>query len=428
MSGNLMSTDWHILSDIAAELQKAKSPLEATGIWHRFLFFLDDCRLIHSYPEVSDIVMPSKSWPRDFPKGGFLRPLFAYDNLFFLDRRIAAEQRLSLGSPVKVDSIVEFDTNVASYVEGFVDDRPGPNRERVREVLDFVVTTDSVNFAYNFYAMENARGYYDGSRVSSIRRNLRSIMKLDYIDRKKYQDTGEVRPVITEQELDVKADEKLQEMYDARYAEGLRAEYNPANEMLYLLLLKMVGIEYGAEKRKLAAKIEELYEFMHFELKTLFVREAIIALNFFKNPSRLTFFGKIRAERGWTGPELLKELRNMSWDLMLFRIMERMAAIPGKGDFLIPYFLTFDRKMVQLFDLFPLKAVFAYGDAAQMIPLWETEPLEELRKLIDTKNIEGYFGEVALKIRHAERQFNPRPDLSGLRIKLEQDVVSLMSR
>lgn len=422
-----MSATWHILSDVATELQKAKDSQEVTEIWHRFLIFLHDCKLIYSHPEESDIVMPSKTWPRNFPGGGFLRPLFAHDNLFFLDQRIAGEQWLGSRSAVKVDSTVEFDTNVASYVEGFVENRPGHNRERVREVLDFVVSTDSVNFAYNFYAMENARGFYDGSRVESIRRNLRSIMKLDYLDRKKYQDTGEVSAVITDRELDRKADEKLREMYDARYGEGMRAEFNPVNEMLYLLLLKAVEIQYGVEKRKLAAKMEELYEFMHFELKTLLVREAIIALNFFKNPSRLTFFGRIKPKRGWTAPELLGELRNMSWDLMLFRVMERMAAIPGQGDFLIPYFLTFDRKMVQLFDLFPLKAVFAYGDAAQMIPLWETEPLEELRKDIDTANIEFYLGEIALKVRHAERQADPRPDLSGLRMNLEKDVVSLMS-
>lgn len=87
-----MSADWHILSDVATELQKAKDSQEVTEIWHRFLIFLHDCRLIYSHPEESDIVMPSKTWPRNFPGGGFLRPLFAYDNLFFLDQRIAGEQ------------------------------------------------------------------------------------------------------------------------------------------------------------------------------------------------------------------------------------------------------------------------------------------------------------------------------------------------
>jgi hypothetical protein len=252
-------------------------------------------------------------------------------------------------------------------------------------------------------------------------------MKLDHLDLKKYQDTGEVWAVITDKELDQRADEKLREMYDDRYGEGMRAEYNPINEMLYLLLLKMVEIQYKVEKRKLAAKMEEFYEFMHFELNTLFVREAIIALNFFKNPSKLTFFGKFKQKRAWDASALCEELRNMSWDLMLFRVMERMATIAGKGDFLIPYFLTFDRKMVQLFDLFPLKAVLAYGDAAQMTPLWETEPTEELRKEIDTSNFEVYFGEIAAKVRRWAREADPRPDLSGLRISLEQDVMSVMN-
>jgi hypothetical protein len=422
-----MSVDPNVILAIATELQKAKDTQEVTEVWHRYLIFLEDYRLIYSYPGESDIVLPSKAWPRNFPKGGFLRPLFAHDNMFFLNRRIAEEQRCGVMSPVKMDSTVEFDTNVASYVEEFVENRSGRNSEKVKEVLDFVVTNDLVNFAYNFYAMENARGFYDGSRVGSIRRNLRSIMKLDYIDRKKYQDTGKVHAVITDQELDLRADEKLNEIYDARYEEGMRAEYTPINEMLYLLLLKMVETQYKVEKRKLATKMEEFYEFMHFELKRLFVREAIIALHFFKNPSKLDFFGKFKEKRGWTAPALSVELRNMSWDLMLFRVMDRLAAIPGQGDFLIPYFLTFDRKMVQLFDLFPLKAVLAYGDAAQMTPLWETEPVEALRKEVDTTNFEVYFGEIATRIRRREREADPQPDLSGLRINLEQDVVSLMN-
>ena len=422
-----MNVDPNLILTVAVELQKANNPQEVTEVWHRFLAFLDDCRLIYSYPEESDIVLPSKTWPRNFPKGGFLRSLFAHDNMFFLDRRIAEEQRRRAMSPVKVDSTVEFDTNVASSVESFVENRSGRNSEKVKEVLDFVVTNESVNFAYNFYAMENARGFYDGSRVGSIRRNLRSIMKLDYIDRKKYQDTGEVCAVITDHELDLRADEKLNEIYDARYEEGMRAEYGPINEMLYLFLLKMVEIQYKAEKRKLAAKMEELYEFMHFELKALLVREAIIALNFFKNPSKLDFFGKFKEKRGWDASALSDALRNMSWDLMLFRVMDRLAAIPGQGDFLIPYFLTFDRKMVQLFDLFPLKAVLAYGDAAQMTPLWETEPVEALRKEVDTANFEVYFGEIATRIRLREREADPRHDLSGLRISLEQELVSLMN-
>lgn len=58
-------------------------------------------------------MVPSKNWPRRFPKGGFLRPLLAHDNLYFMDRRIAAEQRRGVRSALKIDSMAEFDTNVA---------------------------------------------------------------------------------------------------------------------------------------------------------------------------------------------------------------------------------------------------------------------------------------------------------------------------
>jgi hypothetical protein len=126
-----MNVGPNLILPVAVELQKANNPHEVTEVWHRFLVFLDDCRLIYSYSEESDIVLPSKAWPRNFPKGGFLRSLFAHDNMFFLDKRIAEEQRRGVMSPVKVDSTVEFDTNVASSVEGFVENMSGRNSEKV---------------------------------------------------------------------------------------------------------------------------------------------------------------------------------------------------------------------------------------------------------------------------------------------------------
>jgi hypothetical protein len=422
-----MRVNWHILSDISSEIQQASDFQEIVGIWHRHLNYLQDCTLIYSQREEADTILPSKDWPRNFSKGGFLRPLFAYDNLYFLNHQIALEQWLGVESAFKIDSTVEFDTNVASYVEGFVENKAGPNREKIKEVLDFVIKTAGVNFAYNFYALENAQGFYDGSRVSSIRRNLRSIMKLDYIDQKKYQSTGEIAATITDKDLDIRTDAKLHELYDSHYKEGLEVEFIPQNEMLYLLLLKIVAIEHHDKRKKLEQKVEELYQFQHFEMKTLYVREAIIALNYFKNRSRLTFFGKIRPRPHGEAQGLLKELRNMSWDLMLFRMMERQATLSGVGDFLIPYFLTFDKKMLQLFDLSPLKAIMYHSDTGQMIPLWETNPLEVLQKEINIKNIELYFGETARNIRLSDRLSNPRPDFNRLKMSLEQEVVTLLS-
>lgn len=422
-----MNVDWNLLSFIGTEIQQARGYHEVTAIWHRYLAHLQKCRLIYSHQEESDIVLPSKHWPRNFPKGGFLRPLFAHDNLYFLSQRIAEEQWLGIVSPIKMDSTVEFDTNMASYVEGFVEGRQNSNTAKVREVLDFVIMGDRVNFGYNFYALENALGYYDGSRVPSIRRNLRAIMKLDHLDVTRYKTTGEVVATITDQELDVKADEKLHEFYDTTYREGMALEFLPINEMLYLLLLKTVEIEYSGKAKNLELKVAELYDFMHYELKTLFVREAIIALNYFKNRSKLTFFGKIGLKSKEKGLGLLKELRNMSWDLMLFRVMERIASLPGQGDFLLPYFLSFDKKMVQLFDLSPLRAILAYDNTAQVIPLWETPPLEALEKEIDITGIEQYFSQTFSNVRYADRRADPRPDFSELKERLEAEVVRLLT-
>src|SRR5437763_2987133 len=123
-----MSIFWQILSDLGTDIEKARDTQEVTEIWHRSLIYLRDCKLIYSHPEACDTVMPSRNWPRNFPRGGFLRPLFAYDNLYFLDRRIIEDQIFRRESPLNIDITVEFDTNVASYVEGFVENKATTNR------------------------------------------------------------------------------------------------------------------------------------------------------------------------------------------------------------------------------------------------------------------------------------------------------------
>jgi hypothetical protein len=422
-----MDVNWQILSNLGTEIQGAKDTQEVTEIWHRFLNHLrDDCKLIYSDPGESDVVMPSKKWPRNFAKGGFLRALFAYDNLYFLNRRIAEDQILKRESPLKIDITVEFDTNVASYVESFTDNSSTNRRQMVKDLIDFVITTKEINFGYNFYALENAQGFFDGSQVQSIRRNLKAILKLDYLDRGRYQKSGELRLNITDEELGVKTDEKLHELYSPPYRDGLEREFIPINEMLYVLLLKIVEIKYS-DKRKLNVKMEELYQFMHFELKTLLVREAIIALHYLKNRSKLIFFGKINPKRKEKRQELFKELRGMSWDLMLFRVMEKIATLPGEGDFLIPYFLSFDKKMVQLFDLFPLKGILASQEGTQMLPLWVTPPLDELQQEIKIEKIRDYFSNIASNVRFIERLADTRPDLGNLKTHLEEKITRLLT-
>jgi hypothetical protein len=422
-----MNIHWQILPHIVAEIEQARDFQEVVGIWHRDLPYLHDCKLIYSQREEADFVALSKDWPRDFPEGGYLRPLFAHDNLCFLDRRIAEEQRLHVESPLNIDSTVEFDTNVASYVEAFVEGRQGARAERVKDMLDFVIRDEQVNFGYNFYVLENAQGYYDGSNVSSIWRNLRALMKLDCLDEERYLETGEVRAVLTERELDERTDEKLRQLYAEPYPTVLAAKHQPENEKVYLVLLKTVEIEHRAKRRSLERKVAELYEFMHYELKTLLVREAIIALHYFKNRSELAFFGKIQPKPMTKSRELLKELKSMSWDLMLFRVMERIATVGGVGDFMIPFFLSFDRKMVQLFDLFPLQGLLFNDQSGLKIPLWETPPIEALAKEIDIRVVEDYFGHTCSNIRQAERRIVPRPDFSELKRALEAEVVRLLT-
>lgn len=138
---------------ILGEIQRADHVGKVASLWEAHRHYLTDCRLIYSHPEISSFVMPSRTWPRNFPNGAFLRPLFAYDNLYFLDDEIITRQALFFEAKINIGSTLVFDTNLARYAEAFWEEKRLNNQAGVREIFDFLIR-QKVSFDYSFYILE----------------------------------------------------------------------------------------------------------------------------------------------------------------------------------------------------------------------------------------------------------------------------------
>jgi hypothetical protein len=413
--------DFDFLLFALTAVQEANHVDEVIGFWARHRYYLSDWRLIYSHPSISSFSAPSKTWPRNFPRGGFLRPLFSHDNLYFLDDVIIDKLANGREANINIDVTLVFDTNVARYVEAFIDGRNTANKDAAKEVFDFLIQ-QKVSFDYSFYTLENARSYYSGRNVASIKRNLVYLLKLDLLDDETYLNTGKPRAKVDDHEISVKADEKLHEIYEAKGRREATEEVLCIYDLIYLLLMKTVLIKFH-QGIGLAQRVRELYEFMHYKLSTLMVREPIIALWYFTEKIAPRFFRKVQP----SCDDLPKVISGMAWDLMLFRHLDLMTTARSHGDYLVPYFLSFDKGLIEAYDLISVKATFTSRRRAGHYPLWEIDPQNILKRAGVFDCVEEFFMPPAHNVRNYERQNNPDTKRRALKATLEHAVRKLQS-
>lgn len=402
-----------------SSIQQADDVDEVIDFWGQYRHYLGGWRLVYSHPSISSFIAPSHNWPRNFPGGGFLRPLYAHDNLYFLDDGIIGKLMSGREAKISIDATLVLDTNVARYLEYFIDGRNTANRYAIAEMFDFLIRR-KVSFDYSFYALENARNYYAGQNIPSIKRNLEYLLRLDSLDDEPYLRAGELRSQLSDIEISVNAEERLHELYDADDRRGAIEEVLRLYDLIYILLLKVLLIKFRRGVT-LTRRVRELYEFMHYELNVLMVREPIIALRYFADKNTPPLFRKVQP----SCDDLPKVLAGISWDLMLFRHMELMTATPGARDYLVPYFLSFDKGLVEAYDTLSLKATFTSERREGHYPLWETDPIAILKEYNVFDCIEEFFKSPAQNVRNYERQHNPRRTHQVLKAALEVEVRKL---
>lgn len=387
------------------EIQRAKELPEVLNIWSKYSEYLAGVDLIYSHADAVGTPLPSLSWPQDLFRSGALRPYFADPYLYFINSQIIGRMQQGERVEIKIDHSISLDTNAASYVEDFVNDK----RERLpRDFIDAMqfIIEHKPNFDYTFYLMENTPNYRDSVKAARIRQNLIAILKLDRIDKDHYLRTDKVKAVVPDKQLETLADAKLHEFYVVRQAERGPFSYEHWHDIIYVILLKIIEIEYCRKGRvPLEKKVERLFEFMHEEMNAYFDRLTVIALKLFENRGSLSFFDPLNKggfER--SRAELRNTIRGMAWDITLIRILEQLSAMKMGGDFFIPLFLSSDQKMLKLFDAHPLRASVAHGGEGQVVPLPRTDTTQVMSEIMGDGFIKKYFDEDVVNLRLSQGQ------------------------
>ncbi|MGB6328393.1 MAG: hypothetical protein WBF48_05665 [Halarcobacter sp.] len=377
-----MNTQGHIVH----ELQFANTFENFITIWLKYedYFIENKANIVFTQDIFTNKDLPSIDMFKGYENR--FKSLFKNNNLTFLNETIINAYKTGKKPEFKIDYTVSFDTQFVSYIEKYFTNIKFTDETEFEEIL-YNLTDNNVQSDYLPYMMENMSKQ---ENKEGIKQNIEHVVKFFSLDKTSSILLKNMR-VDSNEEYKNRLSPILHNIDNMTYS-SMYEEFSFWQKVLYIILMKIVIINY--EKNTVEEKINDLMQFMHYELNVIFARELVFAKEFFEKDTDIIFFNKVRN----INKKTLSRLENMSWDFALMRFLERsLASRPIKeADFYISYFLTFDKGLSQLIDLYPIKAFiyFEKNNDYNIIP-----EIDIINFLEEYGLDEKYFNENAINYR-----------------------------
>jgi len=406
---------------LVAKICNADSVAEAIAMYAQCWQLVGEYRFVFASVKGAT---PGYAVNRTFGSGAAVRSVFATERVFVLDPETFREMQVSQG-PVHypVDFSISLDTQALSYLEPYMNrslSKKIPND--FKEVFEFIAR-DEVNVDPLPYINENRFNLVETKAADRVFAKLKSYEVLRTLDKTWLETRGEVRSVLTKNELDARALKLISDMYEARRDNRMMEDLYARHQMLYLCLMKMASIQLRTPRLKLTEKVIDFMSFCDGQLATMFAREIAIARAYFQQGQKLTFFGKVQKGRA----DLLQNLSNMAWDLLHIRHLEEGMTLkisPGARYFFTSL-LTFDKRLIEIIDLYPLRSLAYKTGGGGILPVYSGDWLTAVAPEGEARpHIEQFFSEAFKRSRDSRREAC-KADLPRVTAKLEAELVGL---
>ena len=294
----------------------------------------------------------------------YVIPYLCYPYVYFINHEPLVRPLL------RIHYTVTFDTNFASYINKFVRRESFKGQEdEIIHVIDDILYYD-LNFDSSFYFVENIKKAYpialgmtrDATSSpqkfwelldGSFRQNIISLTLFGNVNHQHYLKTRELKFDISTEEAIAQSVKFTYWFYVSAEGQELLKYFLLHQKTILFLLLLILKVQFSSREgpRK---KIRKFLELMQEE-GMYFDRETIFAHKYFKDRQTIPILGRVNRGGAQTG--LREKIDNLAWDMTAPRLMERMIALDKLGDYTIPFFLTFDQNLHELFGCYPVKAV-----------------------------------------------------------------------
>jgi hypothetical protein len=349
--------------EIIVQIGTATSIAEAYVLFKLNLSLLENCKFIFASASGP---APGFSVNRTFSCGAVVRSLFHTEKVIVLDKDTIKEMD-SGGAAFPIDYSISLDTQAISYLKPYLEGQLTRIPKDFKEVFEFI-SQDSVNIDPLPYISENYHNLQSEHGQARIFGILKAYEILRTIDTKWLQEHNEVKSVLPESELSTRAQVFISRMFMDQANKTALAGLDFSQQSMYALLLKMAEIQLNLPQESAKSKILEFLTFCDKELATIFMRETVIARAFFTRGQKLEFFAKIQRNKS----DLLHILNGMAWDLWHVRQLELSLTLrpAPQARYFFPALLTFDKRFIEIIDLYPLKALAYVDGINQPIPFF----------------------------------------------------------
>ncbi|RRJ66068.1 hypothetical protein EHV15_26495 [Paenibacillus oralis] len=290
----------------------------------------------------------------------YIVPYFPSSKLYFFSENIVTSMLNGGDVPIAIDYTVMFDSNFTTYVHKFINNIP-----LVGVSNDFYVLIDEIlkkqwNFDYSFYLLENYKtligdkNIKESKQYSAILANVKSLELFKNVDSNYYKKTGKIKFLISNEIAERSATEHCESYYFSEEIKIILNQYYITKQFILLTLIAIVRIKFE-DNRSADNKMISYFDFVSEHVGLNLERETLLAYEYFKNSSNLYILRRI--SRKTKKEEIFEILDNISWDFMIPRVMESNMSYMGEGDFLIPYFLSFDDGLIKLLKMLEPKGV-----------------------------------------------------------------------
>ena len=335
-------------------LSHVRTQAEALGVWR------DHWNELHGYSFVlsersggNAMRLPARM---DFPEGGHLRSAFAHNNLWFL-RHETISRTLEEGViRLPIDYTIAFDSNVASYLRAWMKGSSAPVISMLQKVL-LQLNEGRFNWDLIPFLLERSEDFLAGRDSSQIYETALASEWLGCFNLEQFKKTGVVRPTLTQAEIEQKARQALadwRQLLEKGQMDAIRHRHN----LFHASVAKMVLLQLASPRPSSASgKLEQFLVFADSELQCMSQLCASAALEFFTLGGGFAPMAKLANP----APDLRARARNVAWDFLQLQWRQEFAGNHGRnGAFHIPLFLTFDRGLAKLADVFPQRSCL-YG-------------------------------------------------------------------
>lgn len=399
-----------------ARVCNSDNPSEALSVYRAAAPFLKDCRFVLASKSGAT---PGFAVNRTFSDGASVRSLFKTNNVLVLDDTTVAEMDKGTAT-YPIDFSISLDTQALSYLAPHLAGKIAGIPLDFKEVFEFIAR-DDVHVDPIPYMLENLHNLESEGAAAKILEKLKAYEVLRTIDLNWLSSRGEARSTLSSTELTKRANELLSRMQQNRADSSLMTEISFRHQFMYIQLLKMACIQLKSPSQSINKKMASYAEFCDSRLATMSGRETAIARAYFERGQQLEFFGKIQKK----GKDLFGTLDGMAWDLWHVRQLEiAMTLKPDENArYFFPALLTFDKRFIEIMDLYPLKACAYRTNDPEPMPFFDGDFFDLVATDSNSRDefIERFYSSAARDSR-VKRRESAKSEIPNLIVELEADL------